>query len=164
VLAGIDEAEARRRLALSLAISGRKAEALAALDPLLARRDPAARRTRAFILALGGDVEGARQAIAAMLPGASSGFDPFLRRLPTLGPGQKAAAVHLGIMPAEGAALAGAEERLRPPPPVQAQPRSWLPGQRAGQTPSGVRHRSAAGQGLRRSRWPKPQPLVRAEA
>jgi hypothetical protein len=118
VLAGIDEAEARRRLALSLAISGRKAEALTALDPLLARRDPAARRTRAFILALGGDVEGARQVIAALLPGASSGFDPFLRRLPTLRPGQKAAAVHLGIMPAEGAALAAAE----PPPAVSTPP------------------------------------------
>jgi Flp pilus assembly protein TadD len=123
VLAGIDEAEARRRLALSLAISGSKVEALAALDPLLARRDAGARRARAFILALGGDVEGARQAIAALLPGASSGFDPFLRRLPTLGPGQKAAAVHLGIMPAEGAALAAAiaEERSVPamPPPTR---------------------------------------------
>lgn len=121
VLAGVDEAEARRRLSLSLAISGRKADALAALDPLLARRDQAARRTRAFILALGGDVEGARAAIAAMLPGSSSGFDPFLRRLPTLGPGQKAAAVHLGIMPAEGAALAALaaqEPAIRAAPPV----------------------------------------------
>lgn len=114
VLPGIDYAEARRRLALSLAISGRKAEALTTLDPLLAQRDAAARRARAFILALGGDVEGARQAIALMLPGTSSGFDPFLRRLPTLGPGQKAAAVHLGIMPAEGAALA-ALEAAEPP-------------------------------------------------
>nr|WP_314442846.1 SPOR domain-containing protein [uncultured Sphingomonas sp.] len=113
----LDEGEARRRLALSLAISGRRAEALTALDPLLARRDQAARRTRAFILALGGDLEGARQAIAAMLPGSSSGFDPFLRRLPTLGPGQKAAAVHLGIMPAEGTALA-ALHATEPPAPA----------------------------------------------
>lgn len=125
VIPGIDYAEARRRLALSLAISGRKAEALATLDPLLAQRDAAARRARAFILALGGDVEGARQAIALMLPGTSGGFDPFLRRLPTLGPGQKAAAVHLGIMPAEGAALAALQtvEPAQPPPPVrQVQP------------------------------------------
>jgi Flp pilus assembly protein TadD/cell division protein FtsN len=125
VLAGIDQAEARRRLALSLGISGRKVEALAALDPLLARRDPGARRARALILALGGDVEGARQAIAAMMPGASGGFDPFLRRLPTLGPGQKAAAVHLGIMPSEGAALASVSTEQRPaavaPPARQAQ-------------------------------------------
>ncbi|NJC05331.1 Flp pilus assembly protein TadD [Sphingomonas kaistensis] len=121
VLIGPDGAEARRRLALSLAISGRKAEALAALDPLLAQRDAGARRARAFILALGGDVEAARQAIAAMLPGSSQGFDPFLRRLPTLGPGQKAAAVHLGIMPAEGAALAAAIA-ADPPAPVAAPP------------------------------------------
>ena len=109
ILTSADEAEGRRRLALSLAISGRKAEALAALDPLLARRDNGARRTRAFILALTGDVEQARQVIRLILPGAGDGFDPFLRRLPTLGPGQKAAAVHLGMMPAEGAALAALE-------------------------------------------------------
>ncbi|WP_426265584.1 SPOR domain-containing protein [Sphingomonas sp. LHG3443-2] len=122
VIAGPDQAEARRRLALSLAISGKKVEALAALDPLLAQRDAGARRARAFILALGGDVDGARQAIALMLPGSSSGFDPFLRRLPTLNPGQKAAAVHLGIMPAEGAALAAlqaAEPAPLPAPPVR---------------------------------------------
>lgn len=118
VLAGPDADEARRRLALSLGISGRKAEALTMLDPLLARRDAGARRARALILALGGDLEGARQAIAAMMPGSSAGFDPFLRRLSTLGPGQKAAAVHLGIMPAEGAALASVE----PPAPTPVAP------------------------------------------
>ncbi|WP_338501169.1 SPOR domain-containing protein [Sphingomonas kaistensis] len=120
VIAGPDQAEARRRLALSLAISGRKAEALAALDPLLAQRDAGARRARAFILALGGDVDGARAAIALMLPGTSSGFDPFLRRLPTLNPGQKAAAVHLGIMPAEGAALAALQATEPAPAPAPA--------------------------------------------
>lgn len=122
VIAGPDQAEARRRLALSLAISGKKVEALAVLDPLLAQRDAGARRARAFILALGGDVEGARQAIALMLPGTSSGFDPFLRRLPTLNPGQKAAAVHLGIMPAEGAVLAALQAAEPPPAPVAAPP------------------------------------------
>lgn len=119
VLPGVDEAEAKRRLALSLAISGRKIEALATLDPLLVRRDSGARRARAFILALGGDVEGARKAIAILMPGVGNGFDPFLRRLATLGPGQKAAAVHLGMMPAEGAALAEAEPT---PAPATAAP------------------------------------------
>lgn len=122
VLAGPDQAESRRRLALSLAISGKKVEALAALDPLLAQRDAGARRARAFILALGGDIDGARAAIALMLPGNSSGFDPFLRRLPTLNAGQKAAAVHLGIMPAEGAALAALQAVEPAPLPVAAQP------------------------------------------
>jgi Flp pilus assembly protein TadD len=109
VLPGPDHGEAQRRLALSLAIAGRKAEALTVLDSLIVRRDNGARRTRALILALGGDFEGARAAIAALMPNGASGFDPFLRRLPLLGPGQKAAAVHLGMMPAEGAALAAAE-------------------------------------------------------
>lgn len=115
VLGGAEGDEARRRLALSLAISGRKADALAMLDPLLARRDAGARRARAFILALGGDHEGARQAIAAMMPGAANGFDPFLRRLGGLGPGQKAAAVHLGMMPADGTALASLDAGATPP-------------------------------------------------
>jgi hypothetical protein len=106
---GPDHSEAQRRLALSLAISGRKPDALAAIDQLIARRDTGARRTRALILALGGDVDGARAAIGAVMPGAASGFEPFLRRLATLAPGQRAAAVHLGMMPAEGAALAALE-------------------------------------------------------
>ncbi|WP_169738036.1 SPOR domain-containing protein [Sphingomonas astaxanthinifaciens] len=127
VLTGPDADEARRRLALSVAISGRKAEALALLDPLLARRDAGARRARAMILALGGDVEGARQAIALMMPGSSTGFDPFLRRLPTLGPGQKAAAVNLGIMPAEGAALAAADPVEASPPPAPVRVASVAP-------------------------------------
>lgn len=132
LLGSADEVEARRRLALSLAISGSKSEALTILDPLIARADLPARRARAFILALGGDVEGARRAIAAVMPGAAGGFDPFLRRLPLLGPGQKAAAVHLGIMPAEGAALAALEAeppasaalppRIAARPPVRAEP------------------------------------------
>jgi tetratricopeptide (TPR) repeat protein len=120
VLPGPDQVEAQRRLALSLAISGRKPDALAVLDPLIGRRDPGARRTRAFILALGGDVDGARAAIGAIMPGASNGFDPFLRRLASLGPGQKAAAVHLGMMPAEGTALAALEPVG--PAPVQRTP------------------------------------------
>ena len=94
-LNGADPQEARRRLALSLAISGQKAEALATLDPLLARRDPGAIRTRALILALGGDAAGARIAAGAM----ASSMDPFFRRLPTLKPGEKAAAVHFGYLP-----------------------------------------------------------------
>lgn len=120
VLTGADQAEARRRLALSLAISGSRSEALTALDPLLAQRDAGARRARAFILALGGDVDGARLAISQVMPGVGSGFDPFLRRLSTLGPGQKAAAVHLGMMPAEGAALAQVQEPVQPAlPPIR---------------------------------------------
>ncbi|MFC7536606.1 tetratricopeptide repeat protein [Sphingomonas sp. GCM10030256] len=101
-LNGPDANEARRRLALSLAISGNKTEALKTLDPLLARRDPGASRCRAFVLALTGDVEGARSAVNAALPGLAGNLDPFLRRLPALRPAEKAAAVNFGHMPGAG--------------------------------------------------------------
>jgi Flp pilus assembly protein TadD len=109
-MTGADPSEARRRLALSLAVSGRRADALAALDPLLSRRDPAALRARAFVLALTGDTAGALSAVNAALPGLAGSMDPFLRRLSGLRPGDKIAAVHFGVMPGNGASsvLAGA--------------------------------------------------------
>ncbi len=81
-LGGPDAEEARRRLALSLAISGNRAEALQTLTPLMAKRDVAAGRTRAFVLALTGDPSGAMAAINAAMPGNSAGVAPFLQRLP----------------------------------------------------------------------------------
>ena len=51
-LTGPDGDEARRRLALSLAISGDRSEALSTLSPLVAKGDVAAGRARAFVLAL----------------------------------------------------------------------------------------------------------------
>jgi Flp pilus assembly protein TadD len=98
-LSGVDRDEARRRLALSLAISGNRLEALTTLDPLLARRDMGAIRCRAFVLALTGDVEGARLAVNGAMPGHAATMDPFLRRLVSLNSSDKAAAVHLGVMP-----------------------------------------------------------------
>ena len=100
-LSGVDANEARRRLALSLAISGNRVEALNLLDPLLARRDMGAIRCRAFVLALTGDVAGARLAVNGAMPGAAATMDPFLRKLPRLASRDKAAAVHLGVMPGD---------------------------------------------------------------
>jgi hypothetical protein len=91
--------EARRRLALSLAIGRDRKGALDALQPLLNRRDQAAQRTRAFVLALVGDKAAATQAIESVMPGASARFEPFFRYLPNLSTVEKAAAVHLGIFP-----------------------------------------------------------------
>jgi tetratricopeptide (TPR) repeat protein len=105
-LYGPDRDEARRRLALSLAISGNKTLALSTLQPLLQRRDPAALRVRALVLAVDGDVAGAKTALDYAMPGASAQMDPFFRRLPTLTSAQKAAAVHLGIFPEGGVAVA----------------------------------------------------------
>jgi len=100
-LNGPDATEARRRLALSLAISGDKAGALQALAPLAAKGDAAAGRVRAFVLALSGDSGGAMTAINAAMPGSWSRVSPLLQRLAALAPGQKAAAVNLGIFPGE---------------------------------------------------------------
>lgn len=96
-LNGPDADEARRRLALSLAITGDKTGALQALAPLLARRDPAAVRARAFVLALTGDSTGAMTAFDSAMPGSWARVAPFLKRLPTLRSDQKAAAVNLGV-------------------------------------------------------------------
>lgn len=106
VLTGADGDEARRRLALSLAISGNKAEAISILGPLMARGDAAGARVRALVLALSGDAEGARRSIEAAMPGSSYQMVPFLQRLPALRSDQKAAAVHLGIFPGSGSTVA----------------------------------------------------------
>ncbi len=98
-LSGADGEEARRRLALSLAISGDKAGAIATLAPLSASGDTVVARVRAFVLALAGDSNAATTAINAAMPGSSSSITPFLQRLPSLPAGAKAAAVNLGIFP-----------------------------------------------------------------
>ncbi|HEX6741072.1 MAG TPA: hypothetical protein VF079_04675 [Sphingomicrobium sp.] len=148
-LSGPDSAEARRRLALSLAISGDKAGAIQALAPLSARGDAAAGRVRAFVLALTGDSRGAMVAIDAAMPGSWSRVSPFLQQLPALAPGQKAAAVNLGIFPDSSSAavlasnpvsspyaasasadrLASIDDLLRAPPAPAAAPvqPTWQP-------------------------------------
>ena len=102
-LLGADASEARRRLAVSLAISRDIRGAGTTIEPLLLRRDPEAVRINAFILALAGDREGARRTIDAAMPGAGLRFEPFFKMLPVLRPAEKAAAVHLGIFPKDAA-------------------------------------------------------------
>ena len=108
--------EARRRLALSLAIGRDRKAALDTIQPLLNRHDPAAQRTRAFVLALVGDQAAAAQAIESVMPGASARFAPFFRYLPNLSIAEKAAAVHLGIFP-EDASMRVAAADIPPPQP-----------------------------------------------
>lgn len=98
-LMGSDRDEARRRLALSLAIIGHKEEAIQTLGPLMARGDSAAARCRALVLALSGDTDGAKRTLEVAMPGSSYRMDPFFRRLPGLSSRDKAAAVNLGIFP-----------------------------------------------------------------
>ncbi|MEO5611554.1 MAG: hypothetical protein ABIT68_02135 [Sphingomicrobium sp.] len=101
-LSGSDGDEARRRLALSLAITGDKAGAIAMLGPLMGRGDAGAARCRALVLALAGDVAGARRTLDTAMPGSSAQMAPFLAKLPLLRSDQKAAAVNLGIFPDSG--------------------------------------------------------------
>ncbi|URW76910.1 SPOR domain-containing protein [Sphingomonas donggukensis] len=89
--------ETVRRLALSLGISGRKDEAMALLDPLLRKSDRAAWRARACILAMSGDVNGARTIAASMMNGGAA-LAPFFGRLPSLSAADRAFAVHFGEM------------------------------------------------------------------
>ncbi|HEV8406917.1 MAG TPA: hypothetical protein VGQ34_03195 [Sphingomicrobium sp.] len=98
-LSGADADEARRRLALSLAIGGDKAGAIGTIAPLAAKGDSSVSRVRAFVLALTGDSKAAMTAIDAAMPGSWSRVAPFLQRLPSLSAGEKAAAVNLGIFP-----------------------------------------------------------------
>jgi Flp pilus assembly protein TadD len=143
-LIGPDGDEARRRLALSLAISGNKVEAISTLGPLMAKGDAAGARVRALVLALTGDADGARRSIEGVMPGSSYQMAPFFQRLPGLRSDQKAAAVHLGIFPGSGPTtvasttvpsqqqgdrLASIDDFLRPPapPPVAPAPSYTAP-------------------------------------
>jgi Flp pilus assembly protein TadD len=95
--------EVTRRLALSLAISGEREQALRLLDDQLQTRNPAAERTRALVLALTGDAADAGRAVQASMPGAQgTALMPFLARLPSLSPADRALAVHLGHFPQDG--------------------------------------------------------------
>jgi len=92
--------EINRRLALSYAIAGNRASFEETLSPLLRRQDSAAWRTRAFALAILGDVDGAvaiaNQSLSADLAGAIA---PYLRFVPRLTPAQQAAAANFGHFP-----------------------------------------------------------------
>jgi Flp pilus assembly protein TadD len=102
-MTGADADEARRRLALSLAIGGDRNGALEALAPLSVKGDSNVARVRAFVLALTGDSGSAMSVINTAMPGGSAPLAPFIQRLASLTPRQKAAAVNLGIFPDSGA-------------------------------------------------------------
>lgn len=133
-----EDAEVRRRLALSQAISGDGQAALRTLDPLLRRHDGPAIRTRAFVLALTGDANGATQAVNAAMPGQGYAMAPFLGRLAALGPAQKAMAVHFGRFPSDGRAIQTASTGLQPVPGASAPARPA-----PAQVPSTGRRRTA---------------------
>jgi Flp pilus assembly protein TadD len=103
---GHDNDELRRRLALSKAITGDRAGALAAIDDQLRRQDRAAWRVRAFVLALTGDPAGATETARQMMPQQAAAMQPFFARLPALRPADRAMAVHFGHFPGDGSIAA----------------------------------------------------------
>lgn len=95
-----DDKEARRRLALSQAISGNEAAFQSALSPLLEERDTAAFRARAFGLAILGQQDRAEAIVDGVMPrDIASRLNPYLAYMPRLTPSQQAAAANLGIFP-----------------------------------------------------------------
>ena len=95
-----EDADVRRNLALSQAISGDKAGFEATLLPLLQQGDNAAFRTRAFGLAVLGETEAAIQIARDMMPRAMAGrVEPYLKYMPQLTAAQQAAAGTLGVFP-----------------------------------------------------------------
>jgi Flp pilus assembly protein TadD len=116
-----NDPEVERRLALSLAISGDQAGALAAINDQLRRQDRAAWRTRAFVLALTGDVARATEAVQAVMPGQVAAMQPFLTRLPSLDLTGRAMAVHFGHFPGDGQPVRMAQAIPYPGPGAASQ-------------------------------------------
>lgn len=105
--------ETIRRYALSLGISGDRLAAEAQLDPLLRKRDAAAWRTRAFVLAVTGDPQGAIAIADATMPKRmAASIEPFFRFMGRLTPAQQAAAAHFGQFP-QSAAIGKDDPRNR---------------------------------------------------
>lgn len=93
-------AQVTRRLAVSLAISGDRNGAEAALLPLLRKQDLAAYRSRAFVLAILGDAKAAQEIVDQVMPrDMASKLAPYLRYMPRLTPAQQAAAANFGHFP-----------------------------------------------------------------
>lgn len=92
--------EARRRLAVSHAITGNRARFEETLRPLLDRRDVAAQRARAFGLAIMGDTDRAGAIAEQVMPrDIATRLVPYLAYMPRLTKPQQAAAANLGIFP-----------------------------------------------------------------
>lgn len=99
-LRGREHPETRRRLAVSLAISGQRDAALRLLDEQVRQNDRAGLRTRALVLALSGDATAASTAArSAVPPAAAQSMVSFFQRMAGLTPAQMASAAHLGRFP-----------------------------------------------------------------
>jgi len=93
-------ADVKRRLAISHAIAGNKEDFEIVLQPLVANRDFAAFRARAFGLAILGEADEATAIADAVMPrDLAARMAPYLAYMPRLTKAQQAAAANLGIFP-----------------------------------------------------------------
>lgn len=92
--------ETSRRLALSQAIAGDRRGMEVTLGPLLQRQDKASWRTRAFALAILGQVDEAESIARSTMPAdLAAAMTNYLRYMTKLTPAQQAAAANLGMFP-----------------------------------------------------------------
>ena len=97
-LAATDEAQ--RRMAVSLAIAGDRRGMESLLSPLLQRQDKAAWRSRAFALAILGQVDEAESIVRQTMPAdKASAMANYLRYMTKLTSAQQAGAANLGRFP-----------------------------------------------------------------
>jgi len=167
--------EVLRRLALSQAISGDRRNFESTLRPLIAKRDFAAYRIRAFGLAILGEADEAAEIASAVMPGGtSSRMAPFFAVMPRLTAAQQASAANLGMFPStdqigrDDPQFAGfrstspdilmrqAETRLAPAGPAMgSQPAQAAQAAQAGRSAAGDQRRrpgrGAASAGTRRA-------------
>lgn len=154
-LAARPDDEITRRYALSLAISGDREQALKQLQPQIYRRDAAAWRAQAFVLAMTGDPREAGKITHAMMPDPmADAMQPFLVRLAGLKPTEKALAVHLGRFPSDGTRMASNRRDETPAPtpaPAPAQLAAVTPPPPASRPTRGSQAAQAAAEANRQS-------------
>ncbi|HEX7783634.1 MAG TPA: tetratricopeptide repeat protein [Sphingobium sp.] len=157
-----NDAELIRRYAVSLGISGQIDAAEKALKPLLYKGDRGAWRDRAFILAMNGRRDEARDIATKTMPARLAvAIQPYLDRMQGLTPAQRAAAVQFGNFPADtGVRVAAAEPQKPAVQPVAPQKAVTLTAaqQRAARKAERQKQRDAqkAAEAARRAPAPKP--------
>lgn len=172
-----DDAELIKRYAVSLGISGQVDVAEKVIQPLLYKNDREAWRDRAFIFAMNGRVQQAREITAKVMPKPlADAIQPYMDRMAALTPAERAAAVHFGNFPSNaGVRMAAntAPNRYVTPGPAagsSSAPQSSVPSASASQTssrPERTRNQSAAASAPVRARGertraatPTPTPAV----
>jgi Flp pilus assembly protein TadD len=110
-----NDSELIRRYAVSLGISGQIDAAEKALKPLLYKGDRGAWRDRAFIMAMNGRRDEARDIATKTMPARLAvAIQPYLERMQGLTPAQRAAAVQFGNFPADTGVRVAAAEPQKP--------------------------------------------------